>query len=207
MLSANEIAELHDSLTREWHLRPPAPEAELSSATGVWKTVVARQHLANFELWHTEDEARRPTASDADLATVKRSIDRTNQRRNDLTEALDTALLGWLEKRHLPNPQAELNSESVGLIIDRLSILALRIYHTQEEVHRAEASAEHVERNRQRLNTLLEQRADLTQCLDRLWEQTLLGSRRFRIYRQLKMYNDPSLNPAIYQKSAPSDRE
>jgi hypothetical protein len=86
------------------------------------------------------------------------------------------------------------------LIIDRLSILALKIYHTREETDRENAPEGHGERNRDRLVTLTEQRDDLANCLDSLWRETLEGKRRFKLYRQLKMYNDPSLNPAVYRK-------
>ena len=165
-----------------------------------WLGLVSRQHRANFELWHIEDEARAPGATDAELADVKRRVDQTNQRRNDLTEALDRALLGWLEARGLPNGEAPLHSESPGLIIDRLSILGLKVYHTREEACRTNAPEGHAERNSGRLGILEDQRDDLAECLDRLWAQTLGGTRRFKLYRQLKMYNDPSLNPAVYRK-------
>jgi hypothetical protein len=128
-------------------------------------------------------------------------VDLTNQRRNDLAEELDRVLLGWLEPRGLPKPKAPLNSESPGLIVDRLSILALKIYHTREEAERTDAPPGHAERNRDRLAILEEQRGDLAGCLDALWRETLAGARRFKLYRQLKMYNDPSLNPAIYRKT------
>jgi hypothetical protein len=114
---------------------------------------------------------------------------------------LDRALLGWLEAQGLPNPEAPLHSEPPGLIVDRLSILALKIYHTRQEAERADAPAGHAERNRERLAILEEQRADLAACLDALWLETLTGARRFKLYRQLKMYNDPSLNPAIYRRT------
>ena len=102
----------------------------------------------------------------------------------------------------LANPDSALNSESPGLIIDRLSILALKIYHTREEAERHDASPGHAERNSDRLRILVEQRADLGHCLDSLWRDTLAGRRRFKLYRQMKMYNDPTLNPAIYRKSS-----
>ncbi|MDE3187518.1 MAG: DUF4254 domain-containing protein [Acidobacteriota bacterium] len=197
MLSANAIVSLHDTLTRVWHAVPEAGEP-LPSATD-WLDRVARQHRANFDLWHIEDEARAPGATDAALASVKRRIDRTNQLRNDLAEELDRALLTWLQPQRLPDPNAPLHSESPGLMIDRLSILALKIFHTREEAERTGAPSGHAERNRDRLVILQEQRADLARCLDALWREVLAGTRRFKLYRQFKMYNDPELNPAIYR--------
>jgi hypothetical protein len=102
----------------------------------------------------------------------------------------------------LPASAADLHSESPGLIVDRLSILSLKIFHTREEAERADAPEGHRERNSERLAILEEQRADLAGCLEALWQETLAGTRRFKLYRQLKMYNDPSLNPAIYRKLA-----
>jgi hypothetical protein len=209
MLSADTIVALQDQRTRAWHVTPADP-SETAPASAVpdagqgeaddWLSAVTRQHRANFELWHFEDEARAPGATDAELADVKRRVDRTNQRRNDLAEELDRALLAWLEPRGLPNPEAPLNSESPGPIIDRLSILSLKIYHTREEAERTDAPPGHAARNRDRLAILEEQRTDLANCLDALWREVLAGTRRVKLYRQLKMYNDPSLNPAIYRK-------
>jgi hypothetical protein len=199
MLSADAIVKLHDETTSSWHASPDSTEV-----SDAWLTRVAEQHRANFELWHIEDEARAPHASDAELAQVKRRIDRTNQLRNDLTEELDRTLLEWLAPQRLPDPDAPLHSESPGLIIDRLSILALKIYHTREQAERADAAPNHCQQNLSRLAILEEQRIDLAQCLERLWHETLAGTRRFKLYRQLKMYNDPTLNPAIY-RNAPSE--
>jgi hypothetical protein len=200
MLSADAIVELHDLLTRVWH-EEPGQDLDRDAGSD-WLSAVASHHRANFDLWHIEDEARAPGATEAELASVKRRIDETNQRRNDLAEELDRTLLGWLEVQGLPNPEAALHSESPGLVIDRLSILALKIYHTREEAERGNAPAGHAERNRERLAVLEEQRADLAGCLDALWRETLAGRRRFKLYRQLKMYNDPTLNPAIYRTNA-----
>jgi len=195
MLSASAIVDLHDRRTREWH----SDEVSASDTPSQWLQSVERQHRANFDLWHIEDEARAPGAMDADLAEVKRGIDRTNQLRNDLAEELDCALLHWLEPQRLPAQDAPLNSESPGLIIDRLSILALKIYHTREEIGRIGSAPGHAERNRERLAVLEAQRNDLARCLDDLWRETLAGTRQFKLYRQLKMYNDPTLNPAVYR--------
>ncbi len=208
MVSAAEIVGLQDRLTREWHQRPGAPGAgPVDSGAGPdaeWLGLVAQQHRANFDLWHIEDEARTAGASDAEIGQVKRRVDVTNQLRNDLVEELDRVMMGWMEARGLPNPGAPLHSESPGMMIDRLSILALKIYHTREEAERKDAPPGHAERNRERLAILEEQRDDLAGCLDALWRETTGGTRRFRLYRQLKMYNDPTLNPAIYGKSAVS---
>jgi hypothetical protein len=201
ILSASQIVELHDRLTLQGHIIPTP--ADTTPPSQSLPSLIAQQHQANFELWHIEDEARTPNASDAILADVKRRIDSTNQRRNDLAEQLDRTLLADLAPLNLPNPEAPLHSESPGLMIDRLSILALKIFHTREEIDRCTnleaVPPGHADRNRERLAILLEQRADLADCLDDLWQNTLAGSRRFKLYRQLKMYNDPTLNPAIYR--------
>jgi len=197
MLAADEIVRLHDECTRAWHRELAEGGAGLASD---WLDRVARQHRANFDLWHIEDEARTPGATDAQLAGAKRRVDTTNQRRNDLAEELDRVLLEWLGDRGLPDPEAMLHSESPGLMIDRLSILALKIYHTREETLRHDGPEGHVGRNRERLSILEEQRNDVASCLDSLWQQTLAGTRRFKLYLQLKMYNDPLLNPAVYGK-------
>jgi hypothetical protein len=200
--SALEIARLHDRATALWHRNEDPHHIHAHD----FLDNVLNQHRANFNLWHTEDRARDPRASDHDIAEVKRAIDRYNQRRNDLAEQCDVQLLHHATE--IPRPQgssaatAPLNSESPGLIIDRLSILALKIFHTQEEIDRPHAPEGHADRNRARLALLTEQRDDLVSCLDQLWGEVLAGRRRFKIYRQLKMYNDPTLNPAIYGSTA-----
>ncbi|QNI30317.1 DUF4254 domain-containing protein [Alloacidobacterium dinghuense] len=201
ILSAAEITRQQDHLTSLWHQQRAAIPA---GSLGTFLDSVIAQHLANFQLWHTEDDARAPHATDHDLAEVKRAIDRINQRRNDLAESCDVVLLDHLRALNLPNPKAELNSESPGLIIDRLSILSLKIFHTTEEIERPDAPEGHAERNRARLEILQDQRHDLAHCLDRLWQQTLAGTRSFKLYRQLKMYNDPALNPAVYTPNKPT---
>lgn len=218
MIVIQDIVPLQEGLTRSWHDQPegdfgrerPRLESELETDEKVreaWLRLVARQHHANFDLWHIEDEARRPGATDAELAAVKRRIDLTNQLRNDLVEDLDKMLLGWLGKRGLPNATAPLHSETPGLIIDRLSILSLKIFHTREEAERSHAPEGHGERNHERLAILEKQRRDLAGCLADLWKEIMDGKRRFELYKQLKMYNDPALNPAIYSDAETNSGE
>jgi hypothetical protein len=199
-LSSTQVTSLQDRCTGDWHREAPGVAPSL---TGFARALV-ELHLANFELWHAEDTARSPQASDQDIARIKRFIDCANQRRNDLTEQCDVLLLDFLNKQNLPAAGAELHSESPGLILDRLSILSLKVFHTREEIERPGAPNGHAERNLERLRILLEQREDLATSLDRLWEQVLDGRRSFKLYRQLKMYNDPALNPAVYRSRATS---
>jgi hypothetical protein len=200
MLEASTILDLHDDANHRWHRT--APSASPPTPVGASEPLdhlIRAQHQANFELWHEEDLARDPLATDAELARVKHAIDALNQRRNDLVERIDLALL---QEAGTQDSEAPLHSETPGLMIDRLSILALKLYHTAEEAHRATASEAHREKNRARLVLLTEQRADLAACLDALWAQVLAGRRRFKLYRQLKMYNDPELNPAVYSRQS-----
>jgi len=192
MLDALLITRMQDEMTVTLH----ATEGELkieTSADGLMALAMA-QHRSNFELWHEEDKARVSEVSDGEIARVKRAIDVLNQRRNDLVEKMDA----WLMERLEQDTSAPLHSETPGLMVDRLSILALKIYHTNEEAHRMSATEAHRLRNVERLALLEEQREDLAGCLDALWEEVLKGTRQFKLYRQLKMYNDPELNPAVY---------
>ena len=161
-------------------------------------------HRANFDLWHLEDAARDPYAGDAVIAVCKRKIDAVNQHRNNLAERADEELLSLLAKENLPNAEAPLHSETPGMVLDRLSILSLKMFHTVEEIARANASAAHVARNQHRLSILRHQSSDLTACLGVLWNEVCRGMRRFTLYRQMKMYNDPELNPVLYSSAAGS---
>ena len=190
MLNAPNIPALHDHATAHWH-NPTSP----IEATTPLDKLILDHHRANFDLWHTEDQARAPHVTGEAMIAIKHNIDRLNQQRNDLVERIDIALLEAVPNQPLTAP---LHSETPGLMIDRLSILALKIFHTEEETRRPDAAPEHHQRNRDRLELLTAQRNDLAAALTALWAEVLAGTRRFKLYRQLKMYNDPTLNPVLY---------
>ena len=193
MQNLPNISELQDEFTREWHARHDLP----ADRDGLERLII-EQHLSNFRLWHEEDQARNPKATAEKIAQVKRNFDQLNQQRNDLIEEIDRSLLESF--KHIDSKSAELHSETPGMMIDRLSILALKLYHTREEAQRKDANEEHRRRNLERLQILKEQRSDLAENLLRFWDDLNAGRRRFKLYRQLKMYNDPALNPEIYRQ-------
>ena len=182
-----------------WH--GVLPEADFSSGEDFPK-LVSTQHQVNFELWHQEDLARDPDVSDSKIAAVKRAIDVFNQRRNDLIEQMDQYLLNIINSKNVKNyAGTEMNSETPGSMIDRLSINALKIYHMDEEIQREDATAEHREKCVVKLSVLREQREDLEKCLAKLLADLSSGEKRLKVYQQMKMYNDESLNPVLYSKT------
>lgn len=200
LLDVSGLIQLHDEGVRAWHVDEPSGERRLAAAAlGIVSppdlaAALAREHIVNIRLWHEEDEARRRDVADAVIAGVKRRIDVHNQERNDLIERIDESILAALGP---PAATAPLHSETPGSILDRLSILALKIYHMRVEAERADAVEDHRARCRERLAVLEEQRNDLAACLEALLADVAAGRRRFRVYRQFKMYNDPELNPAL----------
>ncbi len=189
----SEITRLHTDATASWHRSP------ISHPDSGIMNLVSRQHEQNFCLWHEEDKARSPAASDAEITAVKRNIDRFNQQRNDLIERLDDHITELLAKSGLcPTLDAAINTETAGSVIDRLSIMSLRIFHYDEQLAREDAGASHRVNVTRRLALCHEQCADLAASLQRLVDDLASGKLRHKTYRQLKMYNDPELNPAIY---------
>lgn len=186
-----QIPKLHDELTATWHTDP---DARVGSGLDA---LVVEQHRQNFALWHEEDRARSPLASAEQIAQTKRNIDAFNQVRNDLIESIDQELLQQLRSGGIA-PGGQLHSETPGMIVDRLSILSLKVFHTSEQTKRSDVTHEHIAKSRERLEILLQQRKDLAECLVSFWEDVQNGRRYFKVYRQLKMYNDPELNPEIY---------
>ncbi|HEX4143869.1 MAG TPA: DUF4254 domain-containing protein [Pirellulales bacterium] len=193
MIDVKEVLELHRLMVGLWH------DAPISQPYSDFLGLVCQQHSFNFMLWHEEDIARSPDASDSQIAAVKRAIDGYNQQRNDAIEKLDECLAAQLHTQGVvPVAGARLNTETPGSAIDRLSISALRIYHMEEQAARTSASLGHRAKARSRLEVLFRQQHDLAQSLAELIDDLVAGRKRLEIYRQFKMYNDPTLNPHLY---------
>ena len=165
------------------------------TATG-FLGLVEKNHAFNYQLWHAEDKARREDQGYEFVYHAKRAIDGFNQQRNDCMEAMDD----WLTRALMPtsSEHCPVHSETPGMMIDRLSILALKHYHMKEQVQRHDVDATHRDTCADKLNIIGVQQKQLSQCLDILLHETKHHLRTFRTYRQCKMYNDASLNPELY---------
>jgi hypothetical protein len=190
----HDIATLQRDAVVRWH----ASEAD-NPHDGLLGTV-CQQHQFNFLLWHEEDVARSPDVPDKRIAAVKRAIDRYNQQRNDWIEKIDESLVVTLATAGvLPRADARLNTETPGSAIDRLSIMALRMYHLEEQLAR-DADPIHHANVAEKLSRCQTQHADLSQSLVELLDDIFAGRKLLKVYRQLKMYNDPTLNPYLYRR-------
>lgn len=197
MIDVKQITVLHANTTKLWH------HQEIENTYRELLYVVCDQHRFNFLLWHEEDIARSPDVGDARIAAVKRAIDGYNQKRNDAIEKIDDYLKRELDTRGIrPTASAKQNTETPGQAIDRLSILALRIFHMEEQLERTDADAEHRAKVSAKLEILHTQHADLSASLQELLDDIFAGRKRLKLYRQFKMYNDPTLNPYLYGRSS-----
>ena len=196
LLDAKALMHLQDASVERWHQGPIVHDQR----EPLLKEVLLN-HAHNFELWHEEDKARDQKADDAIIAQVKRNIDRFNQERNNAMERIDEMVLALLTgMKGEPDERLPLHSETVGSIVDRLSILSLKVFHMREQTLREDADETHRESCIQKLNILKQQQSDLAEALQRLLEELESGTKRFRVYRQMKMYNDPALNPVLYKE-------
>ena len=147
--------------------------------------------------WHLEDLIRDPQIDPVEALVLKRRIDRSNQERTDMVEYIDSYFLDKFKDVAIESG-AKINTESPAWAIDRLSILALKIYHMAQEVKRTDVSAKHVEECRRKLDILLQQRTDLTTAIEELLADMAAGHKYMKVYKQMKMYNDPELNTVLY---------
>ena len=210
-LTSAQVVALHDALLAApgWpHEEPPPHGADPGDGPADLWHWVRTNHRFNSSLWAEEDLARRTTVAESEIAANKRAIDRFNQARNDATERVDEILLVALglvdpasartdAPRATVSAGARLNSETAGSMIDRLSILALKIHAMRAQTERRDVDEAHREASRGKLERLQQQRDDLAGCLDALLADAAAGRAYFKVYRQFKMYNDPRLNPAL----------
>lgn len=161
--------------------------------------LVEQNHAFNYKLWHAEDKARREDKGHAFVYHAKREIDACNQQRNDCMEKMDDEI--WTQLNPTTSESCPVHSETPGMMIDRLSILALKHYHMAEQVKRDDVDSAHRQSCFEKCERIEAQRAQLTQCLDDMLHEVVQHTRTFRLYRQFKMYNSRDLNPELYQKN------
>lgn len=205
--NTQQIIALYDEYVQNWHDQDlEHHEKELPYTENGVRKVLIHQHKCNFRLWHIEDEARRTDVDDSYIATQKRTIDGWNQERNDSIEKIDEAFINqwpWIaDESELP-----LNTETPGATFDRLSIASLKIFHMREQAERENVSAEHVDNCHRKLRTLTQQRDDLGYALTCLLEDLHDKKKRLKLYRQFKMYNDPELNPSVYESDSADENQ
>ncbi len=205
--------------TSEWHKNKPdaavysalvaylAKDADILPAPGescsldeqeILTNLILHEHFSNFQLWHVEDQARRRDTSDSFIADCKRKIDALNQQRNNGIELVDTFLNARFIHCIPEATTVRYNTETLGMAIDRASILALKVYHMQEQAQRTDADETHTAACAQKLAILQEQREHLLHSIKELIEEYATGYKQPVMYRQFKMYNDPKLNPQLY---------
>ncbi len=198
MLTALQCYHVLDQSINDYHLtdspdskiRNPYPDSTLEA-------LLYHKNRIDTVQWHLEDLIRDPAIDPAAAVILKRRIDKSNQDRTDIVEKIDDYFLAEFKSVQLI-PGAKQNSETPAWLLDRMSILLLKIYHMQEQVDRKDADLNHVARCQAKLNVLLEQKTDMQLCFDELMDDLQKGIRKMKVYRQMKMYNDSSLNPVLY---------
>lgn len=193
MIDTRNILDMQHQKVVNWHVELRLTETELP-----WKFIEENMQW-NFMLWHEEDIARIKDIDPLRIVEAKRNIDQYNQARNNAMEKIDEWVLSYLETNNI-TPGERIHSETPGMMIDRLSIMALKKYHMQEEVDREDATPEHKEKCAGRVAVLTEQIGDLSNALKTVFDELMASQLRFKVYRQFKMYNDPSLNPQLYKR-------
>jgi hypothetical protein len=194
--------DIFDQTILDYHITDSVDaEANDPYAAGSLEHLLYHKNWVDTVQWHLEDIVRNPAIEPNAGLALKRRIDASNQVRTDMVEYIDSYFLD-LYKDVTPDADAKINTESPAWAIDRLSILALKIYHMQAEVTRTDASEEHKQACATKLAILLEQRADLSKAIDDLLADIASGKKYMKVYKQMKMYNDPRLNPILYQQQS-----
>lgn len=200
MKFAEKCNEIFDRATADYH-KTDTVDAPYTNPypKGSIDAILYDKNWIDVNQWHMEDIIRDPNIDPVAALKIKRRIDSSNQERTDMVENIDT----WFREKYagvVPTADATINTESPAWAIDRLSILALKIWHMKEQTERADADAGHLAACRGKLGVLLEQQADLTAAIDTLLDDIAAGRKFMKVYRQMKMYNDPATNPILYGK-------
>jgi hypothetical protein len=199
MLKAEEMMALFNLSIEDYHIKDDVDSPEVNPfPIGSMQELLYTKNWIDTVQWHLEDIIRDPNIQPEKALEIKRRIDASNQKRTDLVEQIDDAMLSLFEGVKLQS-YARLNTESPAWAIDRLSILALKLYHMHIEASRENSSPELQAKNQLKLSVLKEQEEDLTTAIDHLLEDLAMGRRISKVYRQMKMYNDPELNPVLYK--------
>jgi hypothetical protein len=201
-IKAEKLISIFRKIVELWHKKEKKIKSlndalcVLDFGKDIFEKLISEISIINSYLWHEEDKARSASLSDSRIAEVKHNIDYANQKRNDKIEEIDRYMINLLATLKIKtSSKTRLNSETPGSVIDRLSILTLKIYHMKEQTLRKDASAEHKNKYKTRLSVLCEQKKDLSKCFNELMNDLIKGRKKLRIYYQFKMYNDPSTNP------------
>ncbi len=198
MLSATQCYKIFDQSIQDYHVHDDVDTAVKNPyPAGSFEFLLYAKNWIDTVQWHLEDIIRLPDINPTEGIQIKRRIDKSNQDRTDMVEKVDDYFLEQF-KNVVPKPGARINSETPAWLLDRMSILLLKIYHMKEQTERKDASAEHIAKTEAKLAVLMEQKTDMQLAFDELMEDISNGNRRFKVYRQMKMYNDASLNPMLY---------
>ena len=199
MLKADEMMAVFNLSIEDYHLKDDVDTSEVNPfPIGSMQELLYSKNWIDTVQWHLEDIIRDPSIEPVNALEIKRRIDASNQKRTDLVEQIDDAVLSLFKGVKLQS-YARLNTESPAWAIDRFSILALKLYHMQVEASRENNSEALQAKNQMKLSVLQEQEQDLTTAVDHLIEDLAMGRRISKVYRQMKMYNDPELNPILYK--------
>lgn len=200
MKTAETANTVFDKSVKEYHVNDnidfPCPNPY---PAGTLEHILFEKNWVDAVQWHLEDIIRDPNIDPVEALALKRRIDSSNQVRTDMVEEIDS----WFRDKFsnvTPDPDATFNTESPAWALDRLSILALKIWHMKEQTLRTDATPDHIARCQAKLDVLLEQRSDLTTAIDALLDDIAAGRKYMKVYRQMKMYNDPATNPVLYGK-------
>jgi hypothetical protein len=198
MLSADECYTIFQKSIDDYHLKDDVDtEIKNPFRAGSFESLLYLKNWIDTVQWHLEDLIRKPDIDPTEALHIKRRIDKSNQERTDTVEKMDDFFLEAFKNVQYAS-DARMNSETPAWLLDRMSILMLKIYHMKEQTERKEVTAQHLSKCRDKLTILEEQREDMRSAYNELIQDIRTGNRRFKVYRQMKMYNDSSLNPMVY---------